>query len=75
MLIAIWLAGFIALYFLPTNIGRSRKIQKPGLLLFINFIVGWTVVGWVGCLLWAALAQDGTQRLLHQRLLSKQDYF
>jgi uncharacterized membrane protein len=63
---------FIGIYLLPTAVGKSRKVQNAGLLFAVNLMFGWTLIGWFGCLLWAALAQDETQRLLYQHMLAKQ---
>lgn len=49
-------AGTVALmiYFLPAIIGRSREISSGGALFFVNLLFGWTVIGWLFCMLWAA---------------------
>lgn len=40
----------IALYFLPTLIAGCRKATNGGSVLFINLLLGWTIIGW-----WVAL--------------------
>jgi fucose permease len=54
VLMSILLVG----YFLPWMVGKSRDIQHNGILFFINLLAGWTVVGWLACLIWATCAQS-----------------
>ena len=43
----------LVFYFLPTLVGRKRR---NGLAIFIlNLFLGWTLVGWVVALAWAAM--------------------
>ena len=42
---------FFLLYFLPSLIGRDKK-DALGIFL-VNFLLGWTLIGWVGALVWA----------------------
>jgi hypothetical protein len=51
LLLAI-LAGLL-LYMLPTLIARSRGHRNSAMIGFINFFTGWTLLGWIGCLVWA----------------------
>ena len=39
------------LYFLPTIIGRHHP-NSFGIFL-VNFLLGWTVIGWLAALIWA----------------------
>jgi hypothetical protein len=43
------------LYFLPTIIGR-HKADVMGIFL-VNFLLGWTVIGWFIALIWACSAE------------------
>jgi len=43
----------VALYFLPTIIAIARhKTNLLGIVL-VNFLLGWSVIGWVIALIWA----------------------
>ena len=64
-----WAAG-IALYFVPSIIGASRRTSGLFFLVICNVFFGWTIVGWLGCLLWAALAQSGLQRAVYRKMLA-----
>ena len=48
--------GFI-LYFLPAIIAFARGKRDAGAILVLNFLLGWTAIGWVIALVWA-LKQD-----------------
>ncbi|HTW26930.1 MAG TPA: superinfection immunity protein [Acetobacteraceae bacterium] len=55
----VWLALAIAigLYFLPTLIARGRDVVSGGAIFLVNLLFGWTMIGWIGCLLWAMLGE------------------
>jgi hypothetical protein len=40
-------------YFIPVVIASKRDTQHFGTIFFINFVFGWTVLGWVAALIWA----------------------
>jgi hypothetical protein len=44
----------LALYFLPTIIAAIRGHPQLVPILIVNFFLGWTFVGWVVALAWAA---------------------
>ena len=41
----------LALYFLPTIVGRDKR--NAGAIFTLNLLLGWTLVGWVVALVWA----------------------
>lgn len=49
----------IFLYFLPTGIAMARNCQARSGIEIVNLFLGWTFVGWVVALAWAA---SGEQR-------------
>lgn len=51
----------VALYFLPTIIAFNRKHTNKGIILLLDLLLGWTFLGWVGCLIWAFL--DTNQKI------------
>ena len=53
--------GGIALYFLPTIIAYKRKHANKGIIFLIDFLLGWTFLGWAACLGWAFLDTDGSK--------------
>ena len=49
--------GSIALYFCPTIIAVSRDHTNKTSIIVLNLFLGWTVIGWVGALVWAYSAK------------------
>lgn len=45
-------------YFLPTGIANMRETQNSGGIFFLNFLTGWTLIGWLICLLAACLSRS-----------------
>ncbi len=41
------------LYFLPTIIAVSRNKANVVGILLVNFLLGWSVIGWIVALVWA----------------------
>jgi hypothetical protein len=47
--------GFCSLlYFLPTVIAFARSKRDTTAILLLNLFLGWTLIGWVIALVWAA---------------------
>jgi hypothetical protein len=44
----------LALYFLPTIVAALRSHPSAGAIFAINLFFGWTFIGWIICLVWAA---------------------
>lgn len=47
---------FLALYFLPGIVARVRNHHQVNAIFLLNLFLGWTFVGWVVALVWAATA-------------------
>jgi hypothetical protein len=45
--------GFL-MYFLPTLIALARSKRDTTAILLLNFFLGWTFIGWIVALVWAA---------------------
>ena len=45
----------IAIYFAPTIVAMVRKHPQTTPIVLINLFAGWTLIGWVGALVWAAI--------------------
>ncbi len=43
------------LYFLPTLIAFLRKHKNKLAIFLLNFLLGWTVLGWVASLIWSVM--------------------
>jgi len=40
------------IYWLPSIVAFARISEGRFLLLAVNFLLGWTVLGWIGALVW-----------------------
>lgn len=49
------LALLLVVYFVPTYIALGRKHPQKVPILLLNTLAGWTVVGWVGALIWSLI--------------------
>src|SRR5260221_3753642 len=56
-----WIIGcsLAAIYFAPALVAFFRRQQNRRFILALNFLFGWTIVGWIICLAWAARAPSG----------------
>jgi len=43
----------IYIYFFPSVIAKSRNKNNYWAIFVLNFFFGWTLIGWVGSLIWA----------------------
>jgi hypothetical protein len=57
---------------LPYLIGRRRKISSLGSLFFVNLILGWTLIGWLLCFVWAATAATKAQDKFYEQAAAAQ---
>jgi uncharacterized membrane protein YqaE (UPF0057 family) len=54
MNLTIILIGLV-LYFLPTFLGSGKR--GAGGIFVLNTFLGWTILGWIGALIWAVTAE------------------
>jgi len=47
-------ALLVALYFLPSIVAYSRSHRQAGAITVLNLLLGWTVLGWILAIVWAA---------------------
>jgi Superinfection immunity protein len=57
---AVLIFGGFFLYFLPSIASGWRGVNRTGGIVVLNILLGWTVIGWIGALIWACTAE--TQR-------------
>jgi Superinfection immunity protein len=59
-IVGIFIIGVIglAIYFIPTFIAFVRRKKQIVAILLINLFLGFTVLGWVGALVWAVIRED-----------------
>ena len=54
----------VIIYFIPSFIGRNKK-QANGIIL-LNLFLGWTLIGWVGALIWASTAENTEKMYIYK---------
>jgi hypothetical protein len=47
------IALLIFVYLLPSVVAAKRRHNNEGAIVALNILLGWTVIGWVGALVWA----------------------
>lgn len=43
----------LAAYFLPSIVAAARKHRNTTAIFFLNLLLGWSLIGWIGALIWA----------------------
>ena len=59
---AAWVLGSLIIYFLPSIVAFFRKHVQAAPIFILNLFLGWTLIGWVGCLAWAVSANTRQAR-------------
>lgn len=61
--ISIWqlfiLLILAAIYMLPTIVASRRNHRNTPAIAVLNVLLGWSLIGWAGALVWACLRQEG----------------
>ena len=52
----------MVVYVAPSIIALKRKIRNKEILVVLNLIFGWTLAGWVGCLIWSLVEQKNNSK-------------
>lgn len=42
----------VFVYFIPTFVGWEKKNRTA--IFLLNLLLGWTILGWIGAIIWAA---------------------
>lgn len=56
LVVVLVLAVIAAIYFFPTLIAKWRETRNSNGIFVLNFLIGWTIIGWIGCLFAACLS-------------------
>ena len=56
----------MVVYVAPSIIALKRKIRNKEILVVLNLIFGWTLAGWVGCLIWSLVEQKNNSKKLEE---------
>lgn len=55
-----------ASYLIPTMIALLRKSSGVWLIFLANVVLGWTIIGWFACIIWAAIGQTKAQKKFYE---------
>jgi predicted RNA-binding Zn-ribbon protein involved in translation (DUF1610 family) len=44
---------FLVVYFLPSIVAYVDKKKSLGGIVLLNLFLGWTILGWIGAIIWA----------------------
>lgn len=58
MEIIIFLGISLLIYFFPTVVAVMRSHKNTLAIGLLNLFLGWTLLGWVGALIWSATNQN-----------------
>ena len=58
LFLAGFLAGFVAIYFLPTFIAGVRSKRNTAAIFLLNLFLGWTGIGWIIALIWSVMHEE-----------------
>jgi len=47
----------LAVYGLPSIIAIASGKQNAAAIVILNLLLGWTLLGWIAALVWAAMAE------------------
>jgi hypothetical protein len=53
---------FLSMYFLPALVAWKRSHKNASAIGVLNLFLGWTMIGWVGSLVWAFTNNTTTKR-------------
>lgn len=55
-------AFWVVAYLSPTIMAYTRRHQNRGAILLMNLFLGWTLLGWITALVWAATSVERPRR-------------
>jgi Superinfection immunity protein len=58
------LATILFVYFLPALVARERTHHQVLAIFMLNLLLGWTLLGWVGALIWACTKPAETSHMV-----------
>jgi Superinfection immunity protein len=59
----VWFGMFLFMYFLPALVAWKRKHRNTSAIGVLNFLLGWTMIGWIGSLVWAFTSNTRVRQL------------
>lgn len=50
--IILWIVILAYIYFIPWIKAKRKKRKDSFWIFWTNLFIGWTILGWIGCLVW-----------------------
>jgi hypothetical protein len=47
----------VLIYIIPWIVALCRRVQRAWLILLVTLLTGWTLLGWVVCIVWACMGR------------------
>lgn len=60
----------IVLYGVPIFVAAKRNVHAQGGIIALNLLLGWSIIGWVGSLIWALSAETEEHAKLREAALA-----
>jgi Superinfection immunity protein len=60
------LAFLLVIYLFPWGLAASRHHPQAGAIFALNLLLGWTLLGWVGALVWALVTTEAHRQRLER---------
>ena len=61
----------IGLYFLPWIIAILRNHHNRQAIVVTNLLLGWTLIGWLACLIWSFTNRPSEKTIIENKLSSE----
>ena len=61
------IAIVLGCYFIPTIVAFGRKHPQRGPILALNFLLGWSVIGWIAAFIWSLVSPPPPQTIIIQQ--------
>lgn len=52
-LIFVAVLAALLVYLIPSFVAVHREHENKAGILIVNFLAGWTIVGWIYCMVWS----------------------
>jgi hypothetical protein len=62
LLLCLFFFLVFTVYFVPTYIAFKRIIARRWLVMIVNLIAGWTIIGWIAAIIWACIDKRKTAK-------------
>lgn len=72
--VAVLIAGIgsIIIYMLPWVIALIRDTKSTTAIFFVSLLFNWTMVGWIGTLIWSIVAEKKSAQQPHQVIIIRE---